>query len=64
MYKATIFFMRQNLFDAVNFPCFLASRRLRQSLPDECRRYEAIIAETGPDDLQLLGIGHNEAHRL
>ena len=30
-----------------------------KDLPGECERYEAVIAEHGPIDLQLLGIGHN-----
>ena len=53
------FFMRQNLFDAVNFRASWLPDGCAGSLPDECRRYEAIIAERGPIDLQLLGIGHN-----
>ena len=53
------FFMRQNLFDAVNFRASWLPDGCAESLPDECRRYEAIIAERGPIDLQLLGIGHN-----
>ena len=51
--------MRQNLFDAVNFRASWLPDGCAESLPDECRRYEAIIAERGPIDLQLLGIGHN-----
>ena len=53
------FFMRQNLFDAVNFRASWLPDGCAESLPDECRRYEAVIAERGPIDLQLLGIGHN-----
>lgn len=58
------FFMRQNLFDAVNFRASWLPDGCAESLPDECRRYEAIIAERGPIDLQLLGIGHNGTSAL
>ena len=35
---------------------------VQKDLPGECERYEAVIAEHGPIDLQLLGIGHYNGH--
>ena len=55
------YFMQSNLFDHVNIdpsntnvPLGLAED------PDaECRRYNQVIHDLGPIDLQLLGMGHN-----
>ena len=52
-------FMKQNLFNAVNFRASWLPDGCAKDLPGECERYEAVIAEHGPIDLQLLGIGHN-----
>ncbi len=54
-------YMNQNLFDHIDLP---ASQR---HIPDgnavdleaECRRYDALIEQSGQIDLQLLGLGHN-----
>lgn len=51
--------MKQNLFNAVNFRASWLPDGCAKDLPGECERYEAVIAEHGPIDLQLLGIGHN-----
>ena len=55
------FFMDTNLFEHVNIlpentnlPDGMA-----KDLAQECLRYEALIAELGGVDLQLLGLGHN-----
>ena len=53
------YFMKQNLFNAVNFRASWLPDGCAKDLPGECERYEAVIAEHGPIDLQLLGIGHN-----
>ena len=50
------FFMRQNLFDAVNFRASWLPDGCAESLPDECRRYEAIIAERLTCNCWGLGI--------
>ena len=52
-------FMQQNLFNAVNFRVSWIPDGCAKDLPGECGRYEAVIAEHGPIDLQLLGIGYN-----
>lgn len=55
------YFMRQNLFDHVNFPA--GSNHLpdglAQSAAAECARYDSVITAHGGIDLQLLGIGRN-----
>ena len=51
--------MKQNLFNAVNFRASWLPDGCAKDLPGECERYEAVIAEHYPIDLQLLGIGHN-----
>jgi len=55
------YFMRQNLFDGVDID------QARTFVPDgsdpdaahACDTYEALIADAGGVDIQLLGIGHN-----
>lgn len=55
------YFMQQNLFDHVN----LDPRNLHIPQGDcadpleECRRYDRLLTQLGPIDLQLLGIGLN-----
>lgn len=59
--QSYFYFMNHNLFQYINI------NPERTFLPDgtepdsdkECARYEAVIAETGGVDLQLLGLGHN-----
>ena len=55
------YFMQTNLFDHINIkrenthvPNGLAS-----NLDAECRRYNEVIHELGPIDIQVLGMGHN-----
>ena len=55
------YFMQTNLFDHINIkhenthvPNGLAS-----DLDAECRRYNEVIHELGPIDIQVLGMGHN-----
>lgn len=54
-------FMREHLFDHVDVPAEATHlpNGVAADLEEECRRYEALIAEKGPVDLQLLGIGVN-----
>lgn len=55
------YFMNTNLFDHVNID------KANTNVPDgleadadaACKKYDAIIAQSGGIDLQLLGIGHN-----
>ena len=55
------YFMDKNLFDHINID------KANTNVPDgraadpaaECRRYDALIAELGPIDIQLLGLGRN-----
>ncbi len=55
------YFMNKNLFDHINID--KANTHVPNGkAPDleaECRRYEALLAELGPADMQLLGMGHN-----
>lgn len=54
-------FMQHHLFDHINIA------PAQTHLPDglaadpeaECRRYDAVIADHGPVDIQVLGMGHN-----
>ncbi|MCD5325883.1 MULTISPECIES: glucosamine-6-phosphate deaminase [Pontibacillus] len=54
-------FMQENLFKHVNMDTRKAHIPDGQAvdLKEECARYEALIEEVGPPDIQLLGIGHN-----
>lgn len=55
------YFMDHNLFDHVNID--VARTNVPSGIaPDpeaECRRYEALLRELGPADIQLLGMGRN-----
>ncbi|MBV8060363.1 MAG: glucosamine-6-phosphate deaminase, partial [Alphaproteobacteria bacterium] len=54
-------FMREHLFDHINaMPdrTFIPNG-MAADLQAECRRYEALLREYGPVDLQILGIGVN-----
>ena len=55
------YFMQSNLFDHVNIDP--ANTNVPQGLAEdpeaECRRYNQVIHDLGPIDLQLLGMGHN-----
>ncbi len=55
------YFMNKNLFDHINID--KANTHVPNGkAPDleaECRRYEALLKELGPADMQLLGMGHN-----
>lgn len=59
--QSYFYFMRENLFKDININMdnvFLPNGLAAD--PDaECARYEALIAEKGPIDLQVLGIGVN-----
>jgi len=54
-------FMREHLFDHVDLPSDASHLPdgAADDLEAECRRYEALLAEKGPIDLQILGIGNN-----
>lgn len=54
-------FMREHLFDHVDLPADASHLPdgAADDLEAECRRYEALLAEKGPIDLQILGIGNN-----
>lgn len=55
------YFMNTNLFDHINID------KARTNVPngkapdpeEECRRYEALLRDLGPADIQLLGMGRN-----
>lgn len=54
-------FMKEHLFDHINIQddhTYIPDGKT-SSLYQECKRYEGIIDEIGPPDLQLLGIGEN-----
>ncbi|UOQ43275.1 glucosamine-6-phosphate deaminase [Halobacillus salinarum] len=54
-------FMKKHLFNHINIDeknTFIPDG-LAANLHEECRRYEEIISQIGPPDLQLLGIGEN-----
>lgn len=54
-------FMKEQLFDHINIKSdntYIPDGKTK-SLYQECKRYESIIDEIGPPDLQLLGIGEN-----
>ena len=55
------YFMNTNLFDHINID--KANTNVPNGLaadPDaECARYDAVIEELGPIDVQVLGMGHN-----
>ncbi|MGP4067095.1 glucosamine-6-phosphate deaminase [Halobacillus sp. B29] len=55
------FFMKKHLFDKINInPArTYIPNGLAEDLEDECRRYEQLIDQIGPPDLQILGIGEN-----
>ncbi|HEY2491611.1 MAG TPA: glucosamine-6-phosphate deaminase [Paenibacillus sp.] len=54
-------FMDTQLFDHIDLP--LAHSHIpnsnAQDLQEECRRYDRMLEDHGPVDLQLLGLGHN-----
>ncbi len=55
------YFMNKNLFDHLNINkenTHLPNGRA-DNLDAECERYENLIRDVGPLDLQLLGMGHN-----
>ncbi|UOQ91730.1 glucosamine-6-phosphate deaminase [Halobacillus shinanisalinarum] len=55
------FFMSNHLFDSINIDpdhTFIPNGKTND-LVHECERYERLIEEIGPPDLQLLGIGQN-----
>lgn len=55
------FFMEENLFGKINIPkdsTHIPGGMASDAL-EECSRYEALIEEKGPIDLQILGIGQN-----
>ena len=55
------YFMQSNLFDHVNIDP--ANTNVPLGLAEdpaaECRRYNQVIHDLGPIDIQLLGMGHN-----
>lgn len=55
------YFMQQNLFDHINIKPENTHlpNGMAPDLEAECRRYNGIIEQYGPIDIQLLGIGHN-----
>jgi len=55
------YFMRDNLFNHVNinFDNVNIPNGLEADAEKECRRYNEIMAQNGPIDIQLLGIGTN-----
>ncbi|MCP3032535.1 glucosamine-6-phosphate deaminase [Halobacillus sp. A1] len=55
------FFMKKHLFDHINIRpenTYIPNGKA-VNLGDECERYEQLIDDIGPPDLQLLGIGQN-----
>lgn len=52
-------FMRENLFDHVNFRRSHLPDGMARNLRAECRRYDRLIEAAGGIDLQFLGLGHN-----
>ena len=62
------YFMKQNLFNAVNFRASWLPDGCAKDLPGECERYEAVIAEHGPSTcscwaLDIMGILALTSHR-
>lgn len=55
------YFMHKHLFDRVNINAARTNvpNGMEPDTDKECARYEALIAELGGVDLQLLGLGHN-----
>ncbi|MBN8234094.1 glucosamine-6-phosphate deaminase [Halobacillus kuroshimensis] len=54
-------FMNEHLFDQINIQkgnTYIPDGKA-DNLAEECERYEQVIDEIGPPDLQLLGIGEN-----
>jgi glucosamine-6-phosphate deaminase len=59
--KSYAYFMRTNFFDFIDINpknCFIPNG-MAENKQKECERYDKIISEKGPIDLQLLGIGEN-----
>ena len=55
------YFMNHNLFNHVNIDAtrtFLPNG-MAEDIDAECKRYDAMLAQLGGADIQLLGIGHN-----
>ncbi len=62
------YFMKQNLFNAVNFRASWLPDGCAKDLPGECERYEAVIAEHAPSTcscwaLDIMGILALTSHR-
>lgn len=55
------YFMQTNLFDHINIKRenTHVPNGLAADLDEECRRYNEVIHQLGPIDLQVLGMGHN-----
>ncbi|MDB1956790.1 glucosamine-6-phosphate deaminase [Clostridium tertium] len=55
------YFMNENLFNHINIDKknTYVPNGLAENIEEECKRYDAKIAELGGTDLQLLGIGNN-----
>lgn len=55
------YFMNKNLFDHINIDKANTNvpNGLAEDTDAECARYDAVMEELGPIDLQLLGMGHN-----
>ncbi|MGD7044661.1 glucosamine-6-phosphate deaminase [Jeotgalibacillus proteolyticus] len=55
------YYMQHHLFSKIDIPLHQTylPNGTAQSLSDECSRYEQIIDEVGPPDIQVLGIGEN-----
>lgn len=59
--QSYVYYMRKNLFDRVNLKSenvHLPDGRIINS-EEACRSYNKLLAEIGPQDLQLLGLGRN-----
>lgn len=55
------YFMRENLFNYVNIKenNINIPNGTAENLEEECKRYDNLIDEIGPIDIQILGIGNN-----
>ena len=55
------YFMRENLFNYVNIKenNINIPNGTAKNLEEECKRYDNLIDEIGPIDIQILGIGNN-----
>ena len=55
------YFMNENLFNHINIDKIktYVPNGLAENIEEECKRYDAKIAELGGTDIQLLGIGNN-----